>query len=156
MSERSSAAPSSTGFVNEPVFQVPQEGDAVNLTAVTVAPDGKAWFASGPSYGTGVDAVEYGIASWDGARFAVVDPVKDLGAPGRSVRDLVALPDGRLALAFPSAGLLLWDPATGSRQWLRAGSGLPDDAVQRLELDDRVEPFALYVSTATGVTVLRR
>ena len=149
------ASPNDTGFVNEPVFQVPQEGDAVNLTAVTVSPDGKAWFSSGPSYGTGVDAVEYGLASWDGTRFSGVDPVKDLGAPSRNVRDLLALPDGRLAVALPGAGLLLWHPDTGSRTWLRAGSGLPDDAVTRLELDDRVEPWALYVSTAHGVTVLR-
>ena len=150
------AAPSATGFVNEPVFQVPQEGDAVNLTAVSVSPDGKAWFSSGPSYGTGVDAVEYGIASWDGTRFTVVDPVKDLGASGRNVRDLLALPDGRLAAGFPAGGLLVWDPDTGAKSWFRAGSGLPDDAVMRLELDDRVEPFALYVTTASGVTVLRR
>ncbi|MEN9797462.1 MAG: hypothetical protein RL653_1158 [Pseudomonadota bacterium] len=147
--------PSSSGFVNEPVFRVPQEGDAVNLTAVAVAPDGRAWFASGPSYGTGVDAVAYGIASWDGLAFTPVDPAV-LGAPERVVRDLVALPDGRLAVAFPQSGVLLWHPDTGATTWLRAGAGLPDDRVLRLELDDRVTPAALRVSTAAGLAVLRK
>src|SRR5262249_23282057 len=38
------------GFVNEPVFRPPQEGDPVALSAVAVAPDGTVWFASAAAY----------------------------------------------------------------------------------------------------------
>lgn len=143
------------GFANEPVFKVPQEGDAVNLSAVTVAKDGKVWFSSDPWYGTGVDAVPYGLAYFDGLRFTVVDPVNDLGASDKYVKDLAALPDGRIAIGFTNSGLLIYNPATGAKSWIRAGNGIADDHVQRMELDTMVNPPALNVATANGATVIR-
>jgi hypothetical protein len=38
---------------------------------------------------------------------------------------------------------------------MRGGSGLPDDAVQRLELDTMVSPPTLHVSTNSGATSIR-
>lgn len=143
------------GFQNEPVFKVPQEGDAVSLSAVAVAKDGRVWFSSGPWYGTGVDATEYGIASFDGSKFTVYDPIAQLGAPEKNVRDMVALPDGRLAIGFKSSGVLLWHPDTGSKAWIKAGNGIADDNVSRLELDDMVNPPALHITTQSGAARLR-
>jgi hypothetical protein len=100
--------------------------------------------------------VPYGVAVWDGRLFRVYDPIAELGMGERNVRDLIALPDGRILLAGPTTGLLLWNPATGSRQQLRAPSWLPDDRVHRIELDTMVNPPALHVSTETGATVIRR
>ncbi|HLL53107.1 MAG TPA: hypothetical protein VK447_06170, partial [Myxococcaceae bacterium] len=137
-------APNDEGFVNEPVFRVPLEGDPVNLGAVSVAPDGKVWFASGRHYG---GDIAYGVAVWTGRSFKTYDPVKDIGMSDSSVLHLVALPDGRIALAGPNSGLVIWNPATGDKKVLRAGSGLPDDQVTRLELDTMVNPPALHVST---------
>ena len=148
-------APNDQGFQNEPVFNPDShtEGDPVNLSAVTVAPDGKAWFASGAYY-TGDPS--YGVAVWQGRSFKTYKPVEDLGLSENNVRDLVALPDGRIVLAFPNSGLVFWNPNTGEQKVLRAGQGLPDDNVMRLELDTMVSPPALHVSTRTGATVLRK
>ncbi|MFL5322426.1 MAG: WD40 repeat domain-containing protein [Myxococcaceae bacterium] len=143
------------GFANEPVFKVPQEGDAVSLSSVTVAPDGKVWFASEPWYGTGIDATPYGIANWDGHKFTVIDPVGDLGAPEKLVHDLVALPDGRIAIGFTNSGLLFYDPATGGKKWIHGGSGIADDHITRMSLDTMVNPPALHVSTNSGAAVIR-
>jgi WD40 repeat protein len=145
--------PNAQNFINEPVFRPPKEGDPVSLSAVSVAPDGRVWFASGSYYG-GTDQ-DYGVAVWNGQSFQVFDPVTSLGME-KNVRDLIALPDGRIVLAGPRTGLLLWNPATGSRQTLRAPAWLPDDNVQRLELDTMVSPPALHVSTETGATVIRQ
>jgi len=148
-------SPNDQGFENEPVFHPDShtEGDPVNLSAVTVAPDGRAWFASGAYYG---GDVSYGIAVWLGRSFRRYKPVEDLGLPENNVRDLVALPDGRLVLAFPNSGLAFWNPQTSDVKVLHMGQGLLDDHVTRLELDTRVSPPALYVSTDKGVTVLRK
>jgi len=81
--------------------------------------------------------------------------VRDVGLGETSVSDLVALPDGRLAMAGPNTGLVLWDPASGRRTALHAGQGIPDDHVLRLELDTMVDPPALHVSTWGGAAVLR-
>ena len=78
------------------------------------------------------------------------------GMSEQDVQDLVALPDGRLVLAGAHTGLVFWDPATGAKAVMRAGQGLPDDAVQQLSLDTRVDPPALYVATGSGVAVLRQ
>ncbi len=139
------------GYINEPVFRVPLEGDEVNLSAVTVAPDGRVWFASDPAKPT---EPAYGIASWDGRRFTVYDPIV-LGLGEKNVRDLVALPDGRLVLAGPNTGLLIWNPATFAAQPLRGTAWLPDDHVNRLELDTMVSPPTLHVSTYSGAAALR-
>src|SRR5262249_52146303 len=101
---------------NPPVFCPPQEGDPVALSAVAVAADGRVWFASGPNY-SGDTA--YGVASWAGHGFTYYDPVRDLGLPDANVRDLLALPDGRLVLASASGGLVFWNPATGEHTSLR-------------------------------------
>ncbi len=148
-------APNAGGFVNEPVFPVPQEGDVVNLSAVSVAPDGKVWFASGPVSSSPGD-IAYGIASWDGQKFTRYDPVSELGLPGATVRDLIALPSGRVVVASPSGGLVIWNPATGAKQSLQAPLYLLDNQVIRLDLDTMVSPPALHVSTATGTAVLRQ
>jgi hypothetical protein len=144
--------PTNPGFINEPVFKVPLEGDPVHLTAVTVAPDGRVWFASGP---TNAIYPSYGIAYWDGTKFTVLDPINDMGLEERAVKDLVALPDGRLLIASPTTGLTLYDPATGAKQSLRAPTYLPDNKVKRIEVDTRVAPFTVYVATDSGATRLR-
>ncbi|MBI3182946.1 MAG: WD40 repeat domain-containing protein [Myxococcales bacterium] len=144
--------PNADGYINEPVFRPPLEGDPVHLTAVSVGADGRVWFASGPD---GSDGFAYGVASWDGRKFTVYDPIGQLGMSEASVRDLVALPDGRIVLSGHRTGLTLWDPLTGSHQPLRAPSYLADDRVRRLELDRMVNPPALHVSTERGAAVIR-
>ncbi len=71
------------------------------------------------------------------------------------IRDMIALPDGRLVVAGLSSGLVFWDPATGKRTYMRAGQGIPDDGVLRLQLDTMVDPPALMVATRGGAAVLR-
>ena len=144
--------PNDYGFINQPVFMPPLEGDHVSISAVAVAPDGKVWFSGGALYNGYPD---YGIAYWDGHTFHYYDPQIDLEMPERGVRDLIALPTGQLVVAGPNSGLTLWNPATGAHQALRAPQWLPDDRVLRLELDKMVSPPALHVSTSRGATVLR-
>ncbi len=139
---------------NAPVFCPPLEGDPVALSAVTVAPDGTVWWASGPYYYTPTDK-NYGLASYRGRGFSYYDPMRDAGLLESNVRDLVALPDGRLALASPSGGVVIWNPATNVHVNIRGGQGIPDDRVFRLELDTMVTPPALHVSTYGGAAVLR-
>ena len=148
-------SPATGAFVNEPVFRPPLEGDPVSLSAVSVASDGRVWFSSGPVY-SGVENIPYGVAVWNGQTFRVYDPVTQIGMAERNVRDLIALPDGRIVLAGPHSGLVLWDPASGARQSLRAPTWLADDNVQRMELDTMVTPPALHVSTESGATVIRQ
>ena len=136
---------------NRPVFCTPAEGDDVDMTAVTVGKDGRVWFATTPYSGEPA----YGIAAWDGHQFTYFDPMRQAGLAETSVRDLVALPDGRLAVAGQSTGLVIWDPRTGASKAIRAGGGIPDDHVIRLELDTMVNPPALHVSTYGGAAVLR-
>jgi hypothetical protein len=136
-----------------PVFCIPQEGDVVSLTAVTVAKDGRVWFASGSAH-SGDPA--YGIAAWNGHDFQYFDPIRDVGMSEVSVQDLIALPDGRLVVAAPNTGLVFWDPATGKRAAVRAGGGIPDDHVLRLELDMMVNPPTLHVATWGGAASIRQ
>ena len=96
------------------------------------------------------------MAAWTGRSFKVYRPVNDLRMAEANVRDMVALPDGRLVLAGPNTGLVFWNPTTRETKPLRAGHGIPDDHVTRLELDTMVSPPALHVSTRTGATVLRQ
>jgi hypothetical protein len=132
---------------NPPVFKPPREGDPVSMSAVAVTKDGTVWFASDP---LSTRDPNYGLASFDGKTFHYFT----LGAAGVSrARDLIALPDGRLAIAS-SAGISLWDPSTGKTTQL-AGSSLPSNDVLRLELDTSVEPPSLHVATSGGAAVLR-
>jgi hypothetical protein len=140
----------SPGSGTPPVFQVPQEGDEASISAVTVTPDGKSWWAS-----AGGSFPSYGIASFDGRHFTYYDPVRQIGMDTNAIQDMVALPDGRLVLATQSSGLTLWNPTTGAKQTIRAGSGLPNDTVNRLELDLMVDPPALHVATNGGAAALR-
>lgn len=139
-----------------PVFWPPAPGDPVSISAVTETPDGTTWWASSP---TG-PFPNYGIAaraaSTTGHRFTYYDPMRDVGLAENAVSDMVALPDGRLVVAGPSSGIVFWDPVKGTHVSMRGGSGLPDDHVQRLELDTMVNPPALHVSTWTGAVVLRK
>ena len=145
--------PTNYGFTNAPVFLAPQEGDRVSLSAVSVAPDGAVWF-SGNAFHAGDPS--YGVAMWDGHRFHYYDPGRELGMAENNVQDLIALPDGRLVLAGAHSGLVFWDPISHAHQSVTAGSGLPDNDVNRLELDRMVTPPTLHVSTRTGATALRR
>jgi hypothetical protein len=142
-------SPNDQGFEDEPVFKVPREGDPVQLTAVTVCPDGRVWFAS-----SGATAVEETLAVWKGRSFQVYRAA-DVGAADPWLTDVICLPDGRLALGTATAGLVLWDPATGASRQIRAGSGIPDDRVIRLDLDRMAAPPSLHVSTGGGAAVLR-
>jgi hypothetical protein len=141
-----------TGFCNQPVFMVPAEGDVISVQAVAVTPDGRAWFASGR---TTTRDTPRGLAAWDGAGFRYFDPQRDAGLAESDIRDMVALPDGRLVIAGQGSGLVFWNPRTGAHTALRAGPDLPDDHVFRLELDTMVSPPALYVATFAGVAALR-
>jgi hypothetical protein len=143
--------PCSPGAGSPPVFLPPNPGDPVSISAVTVASDGKVWFASGPF---GSDPA-YGIASYDDRHFQPFDPMRDAGMLEENVADMVALPDGRLVLAGPTTGLVFWNPATGEHVSMRAGQGIPDDHVIQLELDTMVDPPALHVATRSGAAVLR-
>ena len=138
-----------SGFCNQPVFMVPQEGEVVSLQATAVGADGRVWFASGRT--TSYDQPR-GLAAWDGHGFAYFDPVRDAGLGDADVRDLAALPDGRLAVASAAHGLVLWNPQTGKS----TAVDLPDPHVFRLELDQMVTPPTLYVSTYGGVAALRK
>jgi hypothetical protein len=141
------------GQANPPVFEVAKEGDVVSLTAVTVTPDGTVWFASGKTYG---DDVALGLAAYKDNCFHYFSP-SQAGLAEQNVKDLVALPDGRLVVAGPTSGLSLWNPATGAHHPMNAGNHyLPDNQVQRLELDTMVEPPALHVATATGAATIRQ
>ncbi|HEY6908912.1 MAG TPA: WD40 repeat domain-containing protein [Myxococcales bacterium] len=141
-----------TGFCNQPVFMVPAEGEVISVQAVAVTPDGRAWFASGR---TTTRDTPRGLAAWDGKAFRYFDPQRDAGLPESDIRDMVALPDGRLVIAGQSSGLVFWNPQTGAHAALRAGPDLPDDHVFRLELDTMVSPPALYVATFAGAAALR-
>src|SRR5262249_55868837 len=57
--------PNNDGFTNAPVFLVPQEGDRVSLSAVSVAPDGSVWFSSNAFH---PGDPSHGVAMWDGRR----------------------------------------------------------------------------------------
>jgi hypothetical protein len=139
---------------NRPVFCPPLEGDPVAMSAVSVGPTGLVWFASGPYYYTADDR-NYGVASYDGRTFTYYDPVRDLGMVEANVRDLIALPDGRVVAAGPDSGIVIWDPIKKTSKSIRGGSGLPDDHVNRLELDAMVSPPILHVSTRNGATSIR-
>ena len=139
---------------SRPVFCVPQEGDFVSITAVTVTKDDTVWFSSGVVYGEAGET-NYGIASFNGHTFAYFDPMRDAGMVEMNVKDMIALPDGRLVLAGPNSGLTFWDPAKGTHTSIRGGQGIPSDQVMRLQLDTMVDPPALQVATAGGAAVLR-
>ena len=148
-----------------PVFCAPQEGDFVNLSAVAVTRDpqtgqDKVWYSSGVVYND-VGDVNYGVAAFvarpglNQQMWTYFNPVSDLGMSEMNVRDMVALPDGRLVLAGPTTGLTLWNPVTGKHVQIRAGQGIPSDNVLRLEVDTMVNPPALHVATEAGAAVLR-
>jgi len=130
------------------VFKVPMEGDDVNLTAVSVCPDGRVWFgSSGP---TGVTDT---VAVWTpGPQTFKTYDAHALGLPDRAVQDLVCLPDGRLVIAGVASGAIVWDPGTGASKAL---GGLPGSHVNRLTLDPTVTPWQLMVATDGGAAVLR-
>jgi len=134
-----------------PVFWPPNPGDPVDISAVTVTPDGKSWWAGGPTGSTPA----YGIASFDGRRFTYYDPIHDAKMRESNVVDMLALPDGRLVLASEGSGLTFWDPVKRTSVPMGAGQGIPDDHVVRLELDTMVTPPALHVATRGGAAVLR-
>ena len=154
-----------------PVFCAPQEGDFVNLSAVAVTRDvpkdpalaqDMVWYSSGIIYGD-VGDVNYGVAAFlarpgvNQQMWTYFNPISDIGMSEMNVRDMVALPDGRLVLAGPTTGLTVWDPRTpGVRgHQIRAGQGIPSDNVLRLEVDAMVNPPALHVATDAGAAVLR-
>lgn len=145
--------PCGSAFCNQPVFMVPAEGDVISVQAVAVATDGRVWFASGRTTSSDVSR---GLADWDGKSFRYFDPQKDAGMAESDIRDMVALPDGRLVLAGANTGLVFWNPQTGARTALRAGGDLPDDHVFRLKLDRMVDPPTLYVATYGGALALRK
>ncbi len=159
---------------SRPVFCVSREGDVVAISAVAETADGLQWFASGP-YGFQSDQLcsnqtqypnqrntgdkDLGVASYDPKtrQFAYYSPLADLGMTEPNVRDMIALPDGRIVFAGHTTGLVFWNPKTPLKKGtpMRAGSGLPDDAVERMELDLMVSPPVLHVSTNSGATSIR-
>lgn len=143
------------GFCNQPVYMVDAEGDTISVQAVAVAPDGRVWFASGRTL---TNDRPRGLAVWDwnARNFRYYDPIADAGMAEADVSDMLALPDGRLALAGPTAGLVLWDPKTAKHSTVRGPQYLPDDRVLRIELDQMVDPPALHVATAGGAASIRR
>jgi hypothetical protein len=107
--------------------------------------------------------VNYGVAAYlrhpdpkfNQKMWTYYDPMRDLGMAEAAVLDMVALPDGRLVLAGPNSGLVVWDPVSKKSTAIRAGQGIPSDQIYRLELDTMVNPPALHVATAGGAAVLR-
>jgi hypothetical protein len=141
---------------NPPVFDIAsyglQEGDYVDMSAVAVTPDDTAWFATKAQFGK----IDFGVASFAPGHGFTYYAASELGLDDPGVQDMVALPDGRLVLASAGAGLAFYDPATRQSVKVRASSGLiPDDQVQRLEVDTMVDPPALHVATASGAAVIR-
>jgi hypothetical protein len=126
-------------------------GEPVDLSAVTVAPDGRVFFGSEGKRGR----PSYGLASWKRGESFTYHSTSALGFPDPSIRALAALPDGRIAVAHPAAGVAIWDPATNDVKRIRAGSGLPSDDVQSMELDLMVSPPTLHVATGAGAAALR-
>ncbi len=138
------------GAGTPPVFPVAKEGHSVFLTGVAVCPDGRVWFGSqGPE-----DGVTSTIAVYDGHSFQYLD-AGAVGLPETTVRDLVCLPDGRLAIASFNSGLVLYDPSTKASTPIRAGPDLPSDQILSLELDTMPDPPTLHVATAGGTAALR-
>jgi hypothetical protein len=151
---------------NRPIFCVPREGDFVNLSAVAVTKDPQTgldvvWFSSGVVYND-IGDINYGVAAWRAKpgpgqqQFTYFDPVRDIGMAESTVRDMLALPDGRLVFVGPTTGLTIWDPVKGTHVSIRSGQGIPDDHVLGMELDNMVNPPALHVSTWGGAAVLRK
>jgi hypothetical protein len=136
-----------------PVFCPPEEGDPVNISAATITPDGMIWWGSGTLFNDSRD-VPYGMANWDGHHFNYFT-LGSVGLNEANVRDLVALPDGRLVIAGINTGLVFWNPATGARVPMHAGQGIPSDRIYRLELDTMVDPPVLHVATAGGAASIR-
>ena len=134
----------SPGTGTPPVFMPPEEGDPVFINGVTVAPNGVVWWSS-PQYGIATFQEKVGFRYFDPSSMGV----------GGTVTDIVALPDGRIAIGSAGGGVTLWDPATRTSKSIRGGSGLPDDHVNRMELDTMVNPPALHVATATGAATIR-
>jgi hypothetical protein len=94
------------------------------------------------------------IAVYDGSSFQYLT-AGQVGLAERAVRDLVCLPDGRLAIASFYSGMVLYDPKDGSHTAIRAGGGIPSDQITALELDTMPAPPTLHVSTAGGAAALR-
>ena len=145
---------------NRPVFLTPYEGDIISISAVTVTPnDGLAWFASGAAYD---NSNNWGVASWNEhpapgvAHWTYYDPIRDLGMSEANVHDMLALPDGRIAFAGADTGIVIWNPATHVSTPMRGSQWLPDDHVNRMELDTMVNPPALHVATDTGAVTIRQ
>jgi hypothetical protein len=136
-----------------PVFCPPQEGDPVNISAVTLTPDGKVWFASGTLFNESND-VPYGIAYFADNHFTYFS-ASSVGLGEADVRDMVALPDGRLVIAGISTGLVIWNPADNTHVNIHAGQGIPSDRIYRMELDTMVSPPVLHVATANGAASIR-
>jgi hypothetical protein len=155
---------------SRPVWCVGREGDTISISAVAETSNGVEWFASGPyayqgGHGCPNSATDrtagdhdWGVASYNPKtfQFQYYSPTSDLGMAETNVRDMVALPDGRLVFAGPNSGIVFWDPKTKmATRRIRAGTGLPSDRVSRLELDTMVDPPVLHVSTDLGATSIR-
>jgi hypothetical protein len=117
--------------------------EGVHMSAVAVASDGRVWFAS---------ELGGGIASWRDREGFSRYRATSLGLPSDDVADLVALPDGRLAVAHASGGVVLWNPATGD---VARVPGLPSGRVNELQVDTMVDPPVLLVATDRGAAALR-
>lgn len=143
------------GTGGEPVFEVAQSGDPVHLSAVSVCPDGRVWFAStgvasGPAAAAGLT-----VAAWEGTRFRTYTAAQ-VGLAEASVKDLVCLPDGRVVVAGFNTGLSVFDPDTGSSTAIRASGGLlPSDRILQLEIDRMPVPATLHVATGGGAAAIR-
>ncbi|MFT3915856.1 MAG: WD40 repeat domain-containing protein [Anaeromyxobacteraceae bacterium] len=143
------------GGGSTPIFEVAKEGHEVHLSAVSVCPDGRVWFAStGVQDGLARD-LGHAIAVWDG-RTLTPYPPSAAGLAEAGVQDLACLPDGRLALAGARTGVVIWDPAKGTSAPVNAANGLlPSDDVQSLEVDRMANPPTLHVATGAGAAALR-
>jgi hypothetical protein len=135
------------------VFPVPEEGDPAAISAVAQLPNGDVWWSNAPVNG---GDPSYGLARLPPpySRFEYVSP-SSFGM-NDNVRDMVALPDGRLALGGDSTGLWLWTPGSTTATRIAGGNGIPGNRVLRLELDRMVNPPALHVATTNGGARLRQ
>ena len=86
--------------------------------------------------------------------FDYFDPTA-LGAIDFNVLEMVALPDDRLVLGFPTSGLLVWRPGDAKGHRLTVSDGLPGERIGRLHLDRLHDPAILLVPTDGGLLLMR-
>jgi hypothetical protein len=139
---------------NAPIFDPPLEGDPVSISATAVAADGRIWWASDGKFDTTRPAYGLAVLQMPSRAITILDPVA-LGFPTASIKDMVALPDGRLVVAPSRNGLCVWTPSTNAKTCYTTAQGMPSNTVNALWVDTMVSPPAVYAATMSGIWIGR-